>query len=360
MIAIAVVNDPDLRPAAARLDAGPARADYVLAATALGVKRGRIVFGHVLPNSLAPVIVQATLALATAIIDAAGAVLPRPGLRRPGVPEWGRMLADAQPYLSIAPAAGRLPGARHHRRRARVHPAGRVAARGPRPEVPAVTMPIDRSSRSCSSVRRPCCGRDFRAFRGAASSRPAPSTASASTSRPARPSAWSASPAAASRSPRWPSWACCPTAAPGRGRGRFDGHELLGLPRPRTLRRCRGRDIAMIFQDPLSSLNPVVPIGIQVTEVLERHRGHVAARRPAEARDLLDRVGIPDPEPAAEGVPAPAVRRHAPARADRDGAGLQAPAAHRRRADHRAGRDDPGADPRAAQGAGQRAPAPRW
>ena len=39
------------------------------------------------------------------------------------------------------------------------------------------------------------------------------------------------------------------------------------------MRDRRGRDIAMIFQDPLSSLNPVVPIGIQVTEVMERHRG---------------------------------------------------------------------------------------
>lgn len=52
----------------------------------------------------------------------------------------------------------------------------------------------------------------------------------------------------------------------------FEGTDLLGLSL-NEMRDRRGRDLAMIFQDPLSSLNPVVPIGIQVTEVLERHRG---------------------------------------------------------------------------------------
>ena len=61
------------------------------------------------------------------------------------------------------------------------------------------------------------------------------------------------------------------------------------------MRDRRGRDLAMIFQDPLSSLNPVVPIGIQVTEVLERHRGMKRSAAMVEARDLLDSVGIPDP-----------------------------------------------------------------
>ena len=52
----------------------------------------------------------------------------------------------------------------------------------------------------------------------------------------------------------------------------YDGTDLLTLSAS-EMRDRRGRDIAMIFQDPLSSLNPVVPIGIQVTEVMERHRG---------------------------------------------------------------------------------------
>jgi peptide/nickel transport system ATP-binding protein len=74
----------------------------------------------------------------------------------------------------------------------------------------------------------------------------------------------------------------------------FEGVELLDLS-DRQMRDRRGRDLGMVFQDPLSSLNPVVPIGLQVTEVLERHRGMPRKRAMREAEDLLRRVGIPDP-----------------------------------------------------------------
>ena len=78
------------------------------------------------------------------------------------------------------------------------------------------------------------------------------------------------------------------------GRVDFEGTDLLSLPLE-GMRDRRGRDLAMIFQDPLSSLNPVVPIGIQVTEVLERHRGMRRSAAMVEARELLESVGIPDP-----------------------------------------------------------------
>ncbi|GAA0931936.1 ABC transporter ATP-binding protein [Virgisporangium aurantiacum] len=78
------------------------------------------------------------------------------------------------------------------------------------------------------------------------------------------------------------------------GKAEFDGMNLLELPQS-AMRDIRGRDVAMIFQDPLSSLNPVVPIGIQVIEVLERHRGMKGEAARREAASLLDRVGIPDP-----------------------------------------------------------------
>ena len=69
------------------------------------------------------------------------------------------------------------------------------------------------------------------------------------------------------------------------------------------MRDRRGRDIAMIFQDPLSSLNPVVPIGIQVTEVMERHRDMSRKEAMPQAQELLERVGIPDPKARLKNYP---------------------------------------------------------
>jgi len=79
------------------------------------------------------------------------------------------------------------------------------------------------------------------------------------------------------------------------GQVMFEGADLLKLS-PGALRDRRGRDIGMIFQDPLSSLNPVIPIGVQVAEVLQRHRGKDKREAMKESRALLDSVGIPDPD----------------------------------------------------------------
>ncbi len=79
------------------------------------------------------------------------------------------------------------------------------------------------------------------------------------------------------------------------GRAVYDGEDLLALS-PSAMRDRRGADIAMIFQDPLSSLNPVVTIGRQVTEVMERHQGLSRKEATPKAADLLERVGIPDPK----------------------------------------------------------------
>jgi peptide/nickel transport system ATP-binding protein len=78
------------------------------------------------------------------------------------------------------------------------------------------------------------------------------------------------------------------------GSVRFNGQELIGAD-DGMLRRLRGADMAMVFQDPLSSLNPTVRIGTQVTEVLLEHTEMSKKDAVEEAVRLLDRVGIPDP-----------------------------------------------------------------
>ncbi len=86
-------------------------ADYVLAARAVGVKKRSILVSHILPNSLSPVIVQGTLALATAIIDVAGLGFLGLGPQDPSTPEWGTMLTDTTRYLQTAPHLALIPGA---------------------------------------------------------------------------------------------------------------------------------------------------------------------------------------------------------------------------------------------------------
>lgn len=85
-------------------------ADYVLAAQTLGLSRRTITMSHILPNSLGPVVVQGTLSLATAVIDAAALSFLGLGGGRPETAEWGRMLTYAQNELAIAPQLAFLPG----------------------------------------------------------------------------------------------------------------------------------------------------------------------------------------------------------------------------------------------------------
>ena len=84
---------------------------------------------------------------------------------------------------------------------------------------------------------------------------------------------------------------------PGRiagGSVRFEGRELIGLP-TRELQDLRGNGMAMIFQEPMSSLNPVFTIGEQIVEGLLRHRAISRAEATQRAMQVLEKVRIPDP-----------------------------------------------------------------
>jgi peptide/nickel transport system ATP-binding protein len=77
------------------------------------------------------------------------------------------------------------------------------------------------------------------------------------------------------------------------GRVLLDGTDLAALPE-RDMRKVRGRRISMIFQEPMTSLNPVLTIGDQIGEVLQQHHGMQGGRRRSRVLELLESVGIPD------------------------------------------------------------------
>ncbi len=101
----------------------------------------------------------------------------------------------------------------------------------------------------------------------------------------------------------------------------FEGFDLMSMS-PRQRRIIAGRDVAMIFQEPMSSLNPCFTVGFQIGETLRTHLGLDRPRarradRRAAARGRHPRSGAPRAR-----VSAPALRRHEPAGDDRDGARL--------------------------------------
>ena len=109
MVAVGVTNVPIF----ARLLRGSVLAqreqDFVLAARAIGVRRRGILFSHILPNAISPVIVQGTLAMATASIDVAGLGFLGLGPQDPRTPEWGTMLTQVNQYLQSDPLLAIAP-----------------------------------------------------------------------------------------------------------------------------------------------------------------------------------------------------------------------------------------------------------
>ena len=135
---------------------------------------------------------------------------------------------------------------------------------------------------------------------------------------------------------------------PGRiagGSVRLEGRDLVTLDEE-AMRGVRGKDVAMIFQEPMTSLNPVITIGDQIAEAVLAARECDPATGLAEGRRHAASDAHPGARAARARISASAFGRHAPARHDRHGAGLQSESADRRRADHRARRHYPGADPR--------------
>ncbi len=177
--------------------------DYVTAAKVVGVGPIRLMFATVLPNCLAPLVVQAALGVSDAILEAAALGFLGLGAQPP-TPEWGAMLADFARIHPLQPVDRHLPGSgdpdhgRGHQPDGR-RPPGRARSRR--------CGEADGSFSRSATCRSP-------SPRVAAGS--APSTVSTSWSTRTTSSPSSANPAPASRSPCWPSWGCCLGRPPSR------------------------------------------------------------------------------------------------------------------------------------------------
>lgn len=109
LIAIAVINIPNFGRLIRSKVLSIKEEEYILSARAIGMSDVRILFSHILPNSMTPIIVQGTLAIATAIIEAAALGFLGLGAQPPE-PEWGKMLSDARIYFLNAPWTMIFPG----------------------------------------------------------------------------------------------------------------------------------------------------------------------------------------------------------------------------------------------------------
>jgi len=109
LIAIAIINIPTYGRLVRSKVLSLKEEEYILAAKAVGMKNRRIIFHHLLPNSMTPIIVQGTLGIATAIIETAALGFLGLGAQPP-TPEWGTMLADSKDYIQLAPWTVIFPG----------------------------------------------------------------------------------------------------------------------------------------------------------------------------------------------------------------------------------------------------------
>ncbi|RRJ61584.1 ABC transporter permease [Paenibacillus oralis] len=109
LYAIAIVNIPTYGRLVRAKVLSLKNEEYITAARAIGMKNSGILLRHILPNSLTPIIVQGTLGIATAIIEAAALGFLGLGAQPPA-PEWGKMLSDSRQFIATAPWTVVFPG----------------------------------------------------------------------------------------------------------------------------------------------------------------------------------------------------------------------------------------------------------
>jgi len=299
--------------------------NYVEAARATGVAPGRLVRTHILPNVALPLIIQVALALGYAILIDAGLSFLGLG-EQPPTASWGLMLTEAYRYIFSSPLTLVFPGlailltvlafnlvadglrdalgrerfgATRAARLAGGRRARRVAASAAHAERQRAAGEIDVPSSpellTVEHLRVEFATRDgwlpvvedvgFGVLPGRTLGLVGESGSGKTVSALA---IMGLLPRRESRVPE--------------GSVRFDGMELTELSAPR-MRQIRGNDIAMIFQEPMTSLNPAFTVGNQIAEQVRAHREVSRGEAWARAVDMLDQVGIPDPTRRARDYP---------------------------------------------------------
>ena len=256
---------------------------YVDAATASGTRTPMVILRHILPNTLAPMLVQATYICASAmivesILSFIGAGTP------PTIPSWGNIMAEGRalwqvkPYIVFFPAAF-LSSPCSPSICSATACAMRSIRAWPRVSDPMALLEVENLQthfRTPEGINRAVDGVSFHVNEGetlaiVGESGCGKSVTSMSLMR-------------------------LIAEPPGKIAGsiRFQGRDLLQLSE-REMRAIRGNDISMIFQEPMTSLNPVLTVGRQIGETLRMHQG--LDRQAAEARaiEMLTLVGIPEP-----------------------------------------------------------------
>ena len=261
--------------------------EYVQAALVNGESDLAILRRQILPNVLRPVTVQTTVAIPTSIVGAA--ILSFLGLGvQPPTADWGGMLAQAQQYLYQSPWLGVFPGVaifltafcfnllrgRHHRRA----------------QPPGETMNAELVNTG-PLLRIEDLRISFRTAHG-------PVLAVNGVSLSLRDNEVLAIVGESGSGKTVTGLSVLGIEPPGArvtGRIWFRDEELRGAS-PRRLRDIRGASIAMIFQEPMTALNPSMTVGRQVAEVLRRHRGLSGQEARSRVLELFDLVRMPSPD----------------------------------------------------------------
>ncbi len=289
IIAIGVANAPIFAKLTRSAANGILAREFTLAARAAGRGPVAIAFDHVLPNIAPLLIVQATIQFAIAIL--AEAALSYLGLgAQPPVSSWGRMLADAQPWIYVAPRTRDLSGNGSRLVSARPQSVGRWPARCARSktqgahvtallEVESLAVDLPTAAGMKRIVRDISFTVDAGESLGVVGESGSGKTITALAVM-----------------------GLLPEGARIEGRLNFEGENLAGASETEML-KLRGNRAAMIFQEPMTALNPLHRVGAQVAEPLRLHRGLPAKEAMRKAIDLLARVRLRDPERLARAYP---------------------------------------------------------